>query len=261
MKIGVCVGTRYNDMLKAKEFGYDYVESHCQEIAALSDDELEKLKNCGIPILAACCFIGMRAVGKEKDEKAVKEYLERMFRKAHYLGIEYIVFGSSGARRMIPEDCLTKEETIEEITVFLKKDVVPLCEKYGITVVIEPLRKEECNVINTVSQAVEIAKKIGSRYIKALADVKHMVCENDPFDALENYAEYLEHGHTSNPFPPAELGKNRIFPKENDGFNQDDFFLPMIKAGVEHISIEADLIDFDTDASGAMKVLEKYRKM
>ena len=261
MKIGVCVGTRYNDMLKAKEFGYDYVESHCQEIAAMSDEELEKYRNCGIPIFAACCFIGLRVVGKEKNPQAINEYLERMFRKTHYLGIEYLVFGSSGARKMIPEDGLTVEETREQIAEFLKNDVVPYCEKYNMTVVIEPLRTEECNVISTVPQAIEIAKKVDSRYIRVLADVKHMVCENDPFDALEGYAEYLKHGHTSNPYPPAELGKKRIYPKENDGFNQDDFFLPMIKAGVEHISIEADLIDFDTDAPGAMKVLEKYKSM
>ncbi len=261
MKTGVCVGTRYNDMLKAKELGYDYVESHCQEIAKADREELDKLKNCGIPILAACCFIGLRVVGKEKDEAAINQYLAEMFEKTHYLGIEYLVFGSSWARKMMPEDNLTADETREQIVTFLKESVVPFCEKYDMTVVIEPLRKEECNVINTVPQAIEIAKKVDSPYVRVLADVKHMVSENDPIENLENYGEYLRHGHTSNPFPPAETGKNRIYPKEGDGFNQDDFFIPMMKAGVEHISIEADVINFEEDAAQAIKVLKKYSGM
>ena len=184
MKIGVCVGTRYDDMLKAKALGYDYVESHCQDIAKMSDEELEKYKNSGVKILAACCFIGMRVVGKEKDEKAIDAYLSEMFRKTHYLGLEYLVFGSGGARRMQPEDGLSVEETREQIADFLSRLVVPYCEKYNMTVVIEPLRKEECNVISTVPEAVAIAKKVGSEYIKVLADVKHMVSENDPLGEL-----------------------------------------------------------------------------
>ncbi len=248
-------------MIKARDYGYDYVESHCQNIASLSEEELIKLKNCGIPILAACCFIGMRIVGKEKNKKEIDAYLAEMFRKAHFLGIEYLVFGSSWARKAIPEDGLSVKETRNQIADFLRNDALPYCEKYNMTIVIEPLRKEECNVINTVSQAIDIAKKVDSRFVRVLADVKHMISENDPLDKLAEYGEYLKHGHTSNPFPPPETGKKRIFPKEGDEFNQDEFFLPMIKAGVEHISIEADLIDFDTDAPGAMRVLEKYKNM
>ncbi len=259
MRIGVCVGTRYDDMLKAKALGYDYVESHCQEIAAMSDEELEKYKNSGVKILAACCFIGLKVIGKGKDEKAIDAYLSEMFRKTHYLGLEYLVFGSGASRKMYPEDGLTVDEAREQIAQFLSKSVVPLCEKYNMTVVIEPLRKEECNVISTVPEAIEVAKKVDSEYIKVLADVRHMVAGNDPLEDLAKYGEYLRHGHTSNPYPPAETGKNRIFPKKGDGFNQDDFFLPMIAAGVEHISIEADLINFDDDAAGAIEVLKKYQ--
>ena len=259
MKIGVCIGDRLNDAVKAKEFGYDYVETNCQAIAKMDNDTLDKFRNIGIPVYAGCVFIGHRVVGKEKDDSVIDEYLNRLFSKADFLGIKCMVFGSSGARRMKPEDGLTADETRAQIALFLKNKVAPLCEKFDIRVVIEPLRPEECNVINTVPQAIEIAETVGSDYIGVLADVKHMMCSDDPLADLAGYGKYLWHGHTSNPFPDPSLDKKRIYPKSGDEFNQDDFFIPMIKAGVEHISIEADLIDFDTDAREAIKVLNKYR--
>ena len=259
MKIGVCVGSRYEDAVKAKGYGYDYIETNCRAVADMDNDTLDKFKNIGIPVFAGCVFIGLRVVGKEKNEAAINEYLSRLFYKADYLGMKYMVFGSSGARRMKPEDGISLEETRNQIADFLSNNVAPLCEKYGIRVVIEPLRPEECNVINTVPQAIEIAEKVGSKYIGVLADVKHMICSDDPLESLSGYGKYLWHGHTSNPFPDPSLDKKRIYPKPDDKFNQDDFFIPMMKAGVEHISIEADLIDFDTDAPEALKVLNKYR--
>lgn len=259
MKIGVCVSYRYDDAVKAKRYGYDYIETNCVAVADMDKETLDKFKNIGIPVFAGCVFIGQRIVGKEKDDAAIDEYLERLFSKADYLGMKYMVFGSSGARKMKPEDGLTLEETREQIADFLKNKVAPLCEKYDIRVVIEPLRPEECNVINTVPQAIEIAEKVGSDYIGVLADLKHMMCSDDPLEDLAGYGKYLWHGHTSNPFPDPSLDKKRIYPKNGDEFNQDDFFIPMMKAGVEHISIEADLIDFDTDAPEAWEVLKKYR--
>lgn len=258
MKIGVCVSDRINDAAKAKELGYDYVETNCLAVAKMDQETLDKFKNIGIPIFASCVFMGQRVVGKDRDDKGIDEYLARLFPKADYLGIKYIVFGSGGARKMIPEEGLTAEEVRDQIVEFLIK-VASYCEKYDIRIVIEPLKPGECNVINTVPQAIEIAEKVGSRYIGVLADVKHMVCADDPLPDLSGYGKYLWHGHTSNPFPDPSLGKNRVYPKAGDDFNQDEFFIPMIKAGVEHISIEADLIDFDTDASEAIKILDKYR--
>ncbi len=257
MKIGVCVGTEIDRVKIALKYGYDYGESHCQNIAKMSFEELEAFKNAGLPILAANCFIGMRVVGAQRDIPAIKEYLETLFEKGTYLGIECFVFGSSGARN-IPEGG-SYEETFEQIAYFLKELVAPLAEKHKIRVAVEPLRKAESNIINTVPEALRLARAVDCPYIGVLGDVKHMCEENDPFDALPSYRGMLIHAHTSNPYPDPSLGKKRTYPKPGDSFNQDDFILPMIEAGVEMCSIEADVIDFDSDCAGSIKVLSKYR--
>lgn len=257
MKIGVCVGTNADKMRYIKEIGYDYAESHCQEIAKASYEKLDELKAVGLPILAANCFIGMRIVGEEKDENAIREYLARLFEKASYLGLECLVFGSSAARR-IPEG-MSLEEGRAEIVYFLKEFVVPLAEKYDIPVAIEPLRPEECNAINTVADGIEIAKRVGSPYIKVLADLAHMFVQNEEMSYLLGCKGMVIHAHTSNPDPDPSLDKKRIYPDKNDAFCQSDFFEPLKAIGVEHCSIEADVIDFNTDAVKAYEILKELR--
>lgn len=257
MKFGVCVGTSVEKMRYIKDLGFDYAESHCQEIVNATEEKLEEIKTTGLPVVAANCFIGMRVVGEEKDEEAIKEYLAKLFERAAYLGLKYLVFGSSGARR-IP-DGMSLEEGREEIVYFLKNLVAPLAEKYDIPVAIEPLRPQECNAINTVADGVAIAKKVDSDYIKVLADVAHMYVQNEDFEVLKEYKGWVVHAHTSNPNPPSELDKKRIYPKKGDCFSQADFVESLKVVGVEHCSIEADVIDFNEDAAKAYDVLKDLR--
>ena len=210
-----------------------------------------------MPVIAANCFISLHVVGEEKDEAAIKEYLETLFSKAKRLGLEYLVFGSSAARR-IP-DGMSLEQGRAEIVDFLKNLVVPVAEKYDIPVAIEPLRPEECNAINTVDDGVEIAKKVGSPLVKVLADVAHMFVQNEDLKKLAGYKGFMLHAHTSNPDPAPEYGKKRIYPTVNDAFSQAEFFAQLKAAGVETCSIEADVIDFENDAKKAYEVLKDLR--
>lgn len=257
MKIGVCCGTDIEKIKYIKALGYDYAESHCQEIARADDEKIDALKAVGLPILAANCFISLRVVGEEKDEAAIADYLEKLFSKAKCLGLLYLVFGSSAARR-IPEG-MTLEQGRAEIVDFLKNFVVPVAEKYDIPVAIEPLRPEECNAINTVSDGVEIAEKVGSPYIRVLADVAHMYVQNEPMESLLEYKGWLIHAHTSNPAPAPETGRKRIYPASDDAFSQKSFFEPLKAVGVETCSIEAEVIDFEQDAKNAYEILKELR--
>ena len=257
MKIGVCCGTDIEKIKYIKALGYDYVESHCQEIVRADDERIEAIIATGLPVIAANCFIALRVVGEEKDETAIKEYLETLFSKAKRLGLEYLVFGSSAARR-IPEG-MSLEQGRAEIVDFLKNLVVPVAEKYDIPVAIEPLRPEECNAINTVDDGVEIAKKVGSPYIKVLADVAHMFVQNETMDSLLEYKGWIIHTHTSNPDPDPSLGKKRTYPEIGDTFSQKLFVDALESIGVEYCSIEADVIDFETDARNAYEVLKELK--
>lgn len=257
MKFGVCVGTNIEKMNYIKALGYDYAEGHCQEIAKKDKEYLDAMKATGLPVVAANCFIGMRVVGKEKNYAEIDEYLAKLFENASYLGLEYLVFGSSAARR-IP-DGMTLEEGRAEIIDFLKNHVVPLAEKYDITIAIEPLRPEECNAINTVADGVEVAKAVDSPYVKVLADVAHMFVQNESMESLLDYKGWMVHAHTSNPDPDSALGKKRTYPAIGDKFAQSSFVDSLKAVGVKYCSIEADVIDFESDAKNSYEVLKELR--
>ena len=254
MKFGVCVGTDIEKMKYIKALGYDYAEGHCQEIARKDKAYLDEMKKTGLPVVAANCFIGMRIVGEEKNYAEIDAYLEKLFENASYLGLRYLVFGSSAARR-IPEG-MTLEDGRAEIIDFLKNHVVPLAEKYNIIIAIEPLRPEECNAINTVADGVEVAKAVDSPFVKVLADVAHMFVQNESMESLLDYRGFVVHAHTSNPDPDPSFGKKRIYPAVNDKFSQSGFINALKKIGVEHCSIEADVVDFESDAKNAYDVLK-----
>lgn len=257
MKFGVCVGTDIEKMKYIKSLGYDYAEGHCQQIAKKDKEYLDEMKATGLPMVAANCFIGLRIVGEEKNEAEVKEYLAKLFENASFLGLEYLVFGSSAARR-IPEG-MSLEEGRAQIVDFLKNDVASLAEKYGIIIAIEPLRPEECNAINTVADGIEIAKAVDSPYVKVLADVAHMYVQNEDLEMLREYKGWVVHAHTSNPAPDDSLDCKRIYPTAADEFRQASFVEPLKAIGVEHCSIEADVIDFESDAKKAYEVLKGLR--
>lgn len=257
MKFGVCVRTDIEKMKYIKSLGYDYAEGHCQEIARKDKAYLDEMKATGLPVAAANCFIGLKVVGEEKNDAEIKAYLEKLFENAAYLGIEYLVFGSSAARR-IP-DGMSLEEGRKQIVDFLKNDVVPFAEKYNITIAIEPLRPEECNAINTVADGVEVAKAVDSPLVKVLADVAHMYVQNESMESLLEYKDWVVHAHTSNPDPDNSLDCKRIFPTENDEFSQASFVEPLKAIGVKYCSIEANVLDFESDAKKAYDVLKLLR--
>lgn len=257
MKFGVCVGTDVEKMKYIKELGFDYAESHCQQIASKSVEQLDAMKATGLPVVAANCFIGMPVVGDERDFDKITEYLESLFKNAAYLGLKYLVFGSSGARR-IPEG-MSLEEGREQIVYFLKNYVVPQTEKYNIPVAIEPLRPQECNAINTVADGVEIAKTVDSPYVRVLADVAHMYVQNESMESLLEYKGWVVHAHTSNPDPGPALDCKRIYPAASDEFKQKSFVDSLKAIGVEHCSIEANVLDFESDAKNAYEVLKDLR--
>ena len=133
------------------------------------------------------------------------DYIEKTFYRCSRLGAKKIVFGSAPARAL--DENTTQDEGYAQIAEVIKKVIVPACEKYDITVVMEPLRADACNFINTLADGMRVVNDVKSDRIKLLADTIHMMCNNDnPQDVL-NVKDDLKHVHI------AEL--QRIMPEDN----------------------------------------------
>ncbi|WP_283607990.1 sugar phosphate isomerase/epimerase family protein [Faecalispora anaeroviscerum] len=264
MKIGCCVnmiatqpdGTGIEFVERLSRFGYDYVELPLAEMMALSEEEFqalsERLKKSGIPCQTCNNFFPktVRLTGADVDLPAVLDYAERALARAESLGVNIVVFGSGGAKN-VPQG-FPMEEGYRQVVTLLRQ-LSPIAQKHHITIVIEPLRKAECNLINTFAEGCRLAEDVGKEYenICVLVDFYHLSEEKEPVEnLLRQGGEYLRHVHFA-------CSHGRCYPERME----EDYYQPFLAAlkaiGYnERISVEAYTQDFDRCAPLALKLLK-----
>jgi sugar phosphate isomerase/epimerase len=195
---GIC--TSVSNAEKMKAAGYNYVEESVKRflIPEESDTKFEeKLRAAEISPLQVYSYNGflpgtLKSTGLETDHNAILKYAKTAFIRAQQLDSKIIVFGSGGSRNL-PEG-FSHEKGTEQFTALLKR-MGPIAAKYDITVVIEPLNNSECNFINTVREATDIAKAVDHPNIAVLADIYHMAKESEGPDSIRYAGKLLGHCH------------------------------------------------------------------
>lgn len=262
MRYGVCFGIEYPERVAiAKKAGFDYIEGGFCTLSRGSDEVFEAFKKAleenDIRCEAANGFFPRDLVllGDDYDEEKVVEYIENGMKRGAQIGLKKIAFGSSRARA-VPEN-MNYAEAFNALGKVLREVIAPICEKYGVTIVTEPLRKAECNIINTVTEGVMLSVLAGKESISSLADIYHMVEEGDTCEDVKKLKGAIKHGHISYPCMKGE--KRRSFPEENDGYDYQSFIDALAFAGCETCSVEAQTDDFEQDTLKAGKLLSTLK--
>jgi sugar phosphate isomerase/epimerase len=251
-RIGVCTGISNNIILEGA--GYSYVEESVRNFLIPSEDEdifhskLALLKNAKIPVEACNNFIAadLKSVGPAAVHDKILKLAETTFRRAQIAGIRIIVFGSGGSRS-IPAGFSGDEARDQFIS--LCKNLGQLAGRYDIVITLEPLNKGECNFINSVAEGGEIVKAVNNRNFMLLADLYHMLRENESPDNLLKYKDYLCHTHIAG-------NTGRAAP----GVNKEDFtpyFKALKEAGYNgRMSIECNWKDLAMQAGPALREIK-----
>lgn len=193
---------------KAREVGYDFVE--CRVASLLPKENgsafmhaMEHFRNMELPAQVFSLFIppDLKIVGPNIEHKRLKLFTKTVIQRMHAMGGRVLVFGSGEARK-IPEGFPLKD-AIQQIVEFLQ-EASTLIPHDCMTIVIEPQYRKETNVINSIPEAVEIAQKVGHPCIKVMADLNHMIEENEPLEHLVQFVEWIKHIHVadSDRLPP-----------------------------------------------------------
>ncbi len=257
MKFGVCTGAE--NVKTVKEAGFDYIEINFSSLAKMNNSDFLKLKNDLIENNLSClfsnCFIpGEYSICSENLNKSeIEKFIEQGMSRGKEIGMHSVAFGSGKARNALEN----QEYSIafSKISEFLKDICVPLCEKYDFTIAIEPLRKKETNIINTVTEAKALCDVVNNGKIKILADIFHMVCSDDDFKNIEKFDSCIHHAHISHPI--ADDGEmTRIYPKNKNEYDYSSFIKKLKNAGCKTCSIEARTEDIKTDAFESIKLLK-----
>lgn len=108
--------------------GFAYGEIAAAPLAAMTNEEFAALRReqqvGGLPIQAANCFLpGELSLFAPDQKEKLRGHVERVLHRAADLGIDTVVFGSGGARR-IPKD--TPREVGEDVIA----DFLTLCSRF-----------------------------------------------------------------------------------------------------------------------------------
>jgi len=198
IKFGVCTGPDKAEKLKA--IGFDFIEGGVSSTLkpTLSDaefaPELAKLKACALPFQPCNGFIPkeFRLTGPDANHGPALEYAVKACHRADQAGIPFIVFGSGGARNL-PKDFDASKG---------KAQFIEFCQKLGdrikecnVTIVLEPLNKGECNILNSVTEGIEYVDAIKRPRVRLLADFYHMMKENEGPGAIRKAGARIGHCH------------------------------------------------------------------
>jgi D-psicose/D-tagatose/L-ribulose 3-epimerase len=252
VQVGYC--TSYKNLAAAKAAGFDYVELGTSEVAALSDADFERVAHdaatIGLPTPAANTFVPatIRLTGPETDRQQQMAYVTRALDRLASLGVQTVVFGSGGARRV--PDGFAKDEAFRQLADFGRR-IAPLARSRNMTIAIEPLRREETNIINSAAEGLALVEAIDDPNFQLMIDFYHLSSEHEDPGIIIRAGSHLRHLHMANP-------KGRVFPASWDEFEYDAFFANLRKMGYDRrISVEASTRDLQTDAPRAISLLRR----
>jgi len=196
-RFGVCTGLENAAMLKAA--GWDYVEGHVQrllqgEMADADWHVATAIRAAALPVEAANCLVpaGLKITGPEADPARLQAYMERVIRRAAEVRIETLVLGSGAARRA-PEG-FSHDEARAQLIRFSRM-AAEMAARRGVMIVLEPHNRKECNLINSVGDALACLRAVDHPNFMCLVDSWHFWLEDDTLDAVQAALPWVRHVH------------------------------------------------------------------
>jgi D-psicose/D-tagatose/L-ribulose 3-epimerase len=250
VQVGYC--TSLKNLAAAKAAGFDYVELGTTEIAALSDPEFEaaasEAAQVGLATPAANLFLppALKVTGPDVDSVQQTAYMDKAFPRLARLGVQLVVFGSGGARRV--PDGFSREVASRQLAEFGRR-AAARARQHGITIAVEPLRREETNIVNSAAEGLALVEAVGDPGFELMIDFYHLASEHEDPSIIVGARRHLRHLHMANP-------NGRVFPLSAEEFAYESFFARLREIGYDQrISVEASTRDLTADAPRAIALL------
>ena len=200
MQLGLCLHPA--DLTAFKELPFDFIEGHVQNFLKpeAPDTDFAPLAAAARasrrPMPSANCFLpgDLKVTGPAVDQARLARYADTAFARGQSVGLTTIVFGSAGARQ-VPDGWSAArgyEQYIEAL-----KIVGPIAARHGVTVVVEPLNRGECNLVNTIDEGADAVQRCNHENVRLLVDIFHMLRNGQTPDAIARHADLIVHAHVA----------------------------------------------------------------
>ena len=201
IEFGGCASAAHFDT--AVRLGFDYYEMEVTEISQMDDTQFAALKSQVLASPIRCrAFRSLirkfQVVGENASAQQgeVKAYLEQNLDRCRQLGGRVVVWGSSQSRN-VPTG-FSRDTAWRQIQDFLRL-LGDIARRNNLMIGIEPLRKQECNIINTAGEALKLAREVNHPNVKIIVDFYHLRQENENPEILRVAQRDIVHLHFANP--------------------------------------------------------------
>ena len=199
VEVGVC-GSAEN-FSKAEALGFDYYEPGAAAIAAMSETAFAAFRDRVLASRIRCRSFNSlirsgHVVGPEADLEAACTYLETTLERCRQLGATIAVWGSASTRNV--PDGFSREEAWRQMKIFLSR-AGDIARSKQITIGIEPLRKQESNIINTGAEALRLLREVNHPHVQMIIDYYHLRVEKEDPEIVRTAREHIVHMHFANP--------------------------------------------------------------
>lgn len=254
MRYGVCIGLENAPIVDAA--GYDYIELGFSSALKPELPEAEVLP----PILDALekvsiraeAFNGMvpgeiRVTGNDVDWERIVRFLAAGYGRVASLGGEVVVFGS-GAARNVPEG-FPRERAYEQLREFLVR-AGDLAADAGVRIAVEPLNRDECNILNSVAEVTELVERVAHPSVQILSDLYHVGHDAQSFSETTAAGERLRHVHVAS-------CPSRCNPGQGDIEYLAEYFRALRGAGYDsRVSVEASWTSLADQAASTLAAMK-----
>ena len=256
MKFGICAP--YGEVAVLESYPFDYLEEHVQRflLPNHSQEDFEAVwreaRALPIPIESANCLFPADMALVETptrlvDTQRLEQYMKTVLQRAEQVGIHVIVFGSGDARACPPG--YSRAKAVQQIGDHLSR-WSEWAQDHGIKIVLEPLRFEETNTLNTVAEGGTLVASIANPGVGLLIDAYHMACNNESPESILPWASLLSHVHVAEKQGRAAPGRH--------GEDFRAYFSALHHAAYDHrISIECNWQNLAGEVGPAIETLRE----
>ena len=213
MRFGVCTDPANGSAVAAA--GFQFVEGSVQALlqGETPDEQwkgLEVVTACPLPVPCANLLVpaSLKITGPTVQPDRLASYIQRVAERASKARIDILVFGSGGARNA--PDGFDRNQARNQIIDFAKA-AARAARNSGVTIVLEPLNRKECNIINSVAEAMQYVRAVNEPSFQCLVDTYHLWLEDEPIEHVREAIGSIKHVHVADRdgrVAPGESGKS-----------------------------------------------------
>jgi sugar phosphate isomerase/epimerase len=157
-----------------------------------------------------------------------------------------MVLGSAKQRSAV--DGATPAEAVRRLTDGLSA-LAPHAVQRGVTLLMEPLAPQLCNVINTLAEAMSVVRAVNIPALETMVDTHNTAAEKKPLDVLiRDYLPHIRHVHLN------EMNGTR----PGAGNFNFKLVLDALRRGEYHQWLSVEVFDFKPDGVTVARMANEY---